>query len=444
MTVNDAARYASALLSELGLERRILAEMDSPPLAWRRCGSWTMTGREAGNPWMCPAGLASVADGVLLALRSLSNEPDRLPERGSTLIGERGRLLGLTGHGRISANGFCRLLEAADGRIALNLARESDWALVPVLIRGECKAGDWETVQRRIAALSVEDLLGSARELGIPLAKDAHLPARNIMPQLGACAACTAPRHQPRVVELASLWAGPLAGSLLASMGAQVCKVESPLRLDGTRAGHAVFFHLLNEGKRMLSFDFRDREEVAKLKALLELADIVLEGSRPRALEQIGIDRQHYVSRGAIWVSITAHEDPHRVGFGDDAGVEAGLARMMEEAWGEPVFVGDAISDPLTGLHAALAAWACWTAGAARWIPMSLSGTTAFAMAQAPRATGEQLRDWQEAARTDTGAMYSLRTPVTRAGAAGADNPALDAILRASKKRVGVHDQPGR
>lgn len=431
--INSAARYACSLLSELGLERRIVAEMDSPPLAWRRCGLWTMTGKGADNPWMCPVGLAGVADGVLLALRSLSNEPDRLPERGSALIGERGRLLGLTRHGRISANGSCRLLEAADGRIALNLARESDWALVPVLIGGECAAGDWDTVQRRIALLAVEDLLGSARDLGIPLARDAHLPAQSILPQLDARAAGTAPRRQPRVVELASLWAGPLAGSLLVRMGAQVCKVESPLRPEGTRAGHPVFFHLLNEGKRMLSFDFQDREEVAKLKSLLESADIVLEGSRPRALEQIGIDRQHYVSHGAVWVSITGHQDPYRVGFGDDAGVEAGLARTMEEAWGEPVFVGDAISDPLTGLHAALAAWGCWTARAARWIPMSLSGTTAFAMAQAPKATGEQLHDWQEAARTDTGAMYALRSPVGRAGTAGADNPALDAILRASK-----------
>ncbi|MFX9011980.1 hypothetical protein ABTN18_19645, partial [Acinetobacter baumannii] len=60
------------------------------------------------------------------------------------------------------------------------------------------------------------------------------------------------------------------------------------------------------------------------------------------------------------------------IGYGDDAGVAAGLTALLEETAGQAVFVGDAIADPLTGLHAALLAWASHRGGGGRLCALNL------------------------------------------------------------------------
>ena len=66
-----------------------------------------------------------------------------------------------------------------------------------------------------------------------------------------------------RVVDLSSLWAGPLCGQLLAAAGADVVKVESTARPDGARQGPAAFFDLLNGVKRSVALDLRHVERPA-------------------------------------------------------------------------------------------------------------------------------------------------------------------------------------
>jgi crotonobetainyl-CoA:carnitine CoA-transferase CaiB-like acyl-CoA transferase len=86
-------------------------------------------------------------------------------------------------------------------------------------------------------------------------------------------------------------------------------------------------------------------------------ADVVIESSRPRALAQLGIDAPAVVAArpGTTWVSITGYgRSSPRVAFGDDAAVAAGLVAYDRE--GAPVFCADAVADPITGLHAAVAA----------------------------------------------------------------------------------------
>jgi len=99
------------------------------------------------------------------------------------------------------------------------------------------------------------------------------------------------------------------------------------------------------------------------MAALVGAADIVIESSRPRALARFGLDAEAAAAAGTTWVSITAYgRASDRVGFGDDVAAGAGL--LARDADGRPVFVGDAIADPLTGLTAAAAA-ACAPAGGA-------------------------------------------------------------------------------
>ncbi|HLG92165.1 MAG TPA: CoA transferase, partial [Acidimicrobiales bacterium] len=163
-------------------------------------------------------------------------------------------------------------------------------------------------------------------------------------------------RDRPLVVDLSCLWAGPLAGGLLARCGAEVIKVESPARPDGARGGPPAFFDLLNAGKRSLALDLASPGGRAALARLVEVADLVIESSRPRAAEQLGLEPGR-----TGWVSVTGYgrSGPGRdwVAFGDDASAAAGLPAVTGGARA-PVFCGDALADPAAGLHAAVAALA--------------------------------------------------------------------------------------
>jgi crotonobetainyl-CoA:carnitine CoA-transferase CaiB-like acyl-CoA transferase len=149
-----------------------------------------------------------------------------------------------------------------------------------------------------------------------------------------------------------------------------VIKVESLGRPDGARRGPSEFFDLLNADKRSVALDLARPAGVATLGGLLQAADVVIEASRPRALEQFGLVAEQLVRDGGpqVWLSITGHGRAngvaHRVAFGDDAAVAGGLVSDEE---GQPRFCGDAIADPLSGLTAAGACLDALSAGG-RWL----------------------------------------------------------------------------
>src|SRR5204863_2090110 len=98
------------------------------------------------------------------------------------------------------------------------------------------------------------------------------------------------------------------------------------------------------------------------LHALVALADIVIEASRPRALAGFGLDAAAAVAGGTTWISITAAgRASDRVGFGDDVAAAAGL--VVRDTDGDPLFCGDALADPLAGLNAAALAMTAPTDG---------------------------------------------------------------------------------
>jgi crotonobetainyl-CoA:carnitine CoA-transferase CaiB-like acyl-CoA transferase len=147
------------------------------------------------------------------------------------------------------------------------------------------------------------------------------------------------------VVDLSSLWAGPLCGNLLSLAGARVVKIESASRPDGSRAGPRSFFDVLNSGKRSVALDLSAEHGWKVLRRLLSVVDVVIEGSRPRALEQRGIVAAELVAAEGprVWVSITGHgrtgAGRDRVAFGDDAAVAGGLVVADEVG---PCFCADA------------------------------------------------------------------------------------------------------
>lgn len=380
-----ARKYARHLLQGLGLSEIELTECGAagnveshPARRWAESGLMQLTGQADGPGSMCPLPLAAQADGVISALQALRGNTAAIT--GAELLSERAQIAGHRRAGSHSPGGSCRLLATADGMIALNLARADDWELLPAWLE-TAAVEDWQSVACALTTLPMESLVERGRLMGLPVcamqAPRAEPVPWFVVESTGIPVSYNAGRS-PRVVDLSSLWAGPLCARLLQSQGAQVIKVESRQRPDGARLGPPEFFRRMHEDKQQISLDMQSAEGLAELRALIKGADIVIEASRPRALRQLGIDAQALVQGqpGLTWVSITGYgrQSPQAdwVGFGDDVGVAAGLSWIMRVATGEPLFCGDAIADPLTGMHAALAAWASYINGGGQLISLPM------------------------------------------------------------------------
>ncbi|NGY04903.1 CoA transferase [Solimonas terrae] len=440
MAAPVAARYRDALLRELGVERAPAAVgADHPARRWARSGLMQLSGRADAAPLMSPLPIASCADGALAALATLAPHADVADIDAAGLLSERAALAGLRRQGAMSAGGACRLLQAADGLLALSLARDDDWTLLPAWL--ECDAASWAAVEAALRERACQTLLERGRELGLAIAvsrRDGAPAAAWFRIASGAPFGGTPlapPRRAPRVVDLSSLWAGPLCSHLLQRCGAEVIKLESISRPDGARRGAAEFFDLLNAGKRSVALDLQTSRGRAQLRALLLQADIVIEASRPRALRQLGIEADELLREnpGLSWIALSGYGrgEPQEqwIAYGDDAGVAAGLSDTQLRASGDAVFVGDAIADPLTGLHAALAALASHDAGGGRLIALSLHDVVRrVAGFDAPgddAALRDRYRRWTAAVGADDIRMPTPRCVAVHAPRLGADTAAV-------------------
>lgn len=273
-----------------------------------------------------------------------------------------------TGHlpldppGLVSPNGACRMVRAADGWIAVNLARDEDRDLVPAWLHGEFGEEPWPQIERLAAGRSREDLIADATLLGLPVAAvgelrvgHLHIPATIEGPRLARFAGAPL-----KVIDLSALWAGPLCGAILAAMGAEVVKVETSARPDPGRTSTPELFERLNGAKTDITIDISDPAHREWLREEVALADIVISSARPRGVASLGLEPRTKLqgSPGAVWVAITGYgwygPERERVAFGDDAAAAGGLVRWTET--GEPHFLGDALADPLTGMAAAVGA----------------------------------------------------------------------------------------
>jgi hypothetical protein len=348
-----------------------------------------LTGRADGPP-LFPGWQVGVAmRGAALALRTLAS----VDVDGPALLGERAAHTGFTRNGRVAPGGSCRLVPSADGWLALSLPRASDVTLANAWLgdAGLDRADPWPRVEAAIARAPSGELL--ARAAGLGLAVSALDEAFEGPPvrchwSSGRWSPGESPvSKSPLVIDLSSLWAGPLCANLLGVAGARVVKVESAERRDRARDGSPSFFELLHHGHESVVIPFTEPSGRDALRRLIAEADIVIEASRPRALEQLGVDAAEHVARGAVWIGITAHgregSSGERVGFGDDVGVAAGIVAGTPD---EPCFCADAIADPIAGLHAAVIALAVMRRGGGCLVDVSMSGV-------ARAARGERLLD---------------------------------------------------
>ena len=175
-----------------------------------------------------------------------------------------------------------------------------------------------------------------------------------------------------KVVELARILAGPWAGQVLADLGADVVKIESPAgddtrtwgppfidNPDGTR--DAAYFHAANRGKRSVVADFATSEGQAVVRDLIADADVVIENFKVGGLVKYGLD---YAALAAInprlvYCSITGfgQDGPYAPRAGYDFIVQgmSGIMDLTGEPDGAPQKIGVAFADIMTGLYSVIA-----------------------------------------------------------------------------------------
>ena len=178
-----------------------------------------------------------------------------------------------------------------------------------------------------------------------------------------------APLAGIKVLELARVLAGPFCGQILADLGADVIKVESPDG-DGTRQWGppwiehegertAAYYHACNRGKRSIVADFRDAEQLARVHALADGADVVIENFLPGKLARFGLDHASLSERNDAIVTCSisgfGQDGPRRDEPGYDFVIQAmsGMMSLTGEPDGAPMKHGLSISDLACGLWAA-------------------------------------------------------------------------------------------
>ncbi len=168
------------------------------------------------------------------------------------------------------------------------------------------------------------------------------------------------------VADFSRVLAGPYATMLLADLGAEVVKVESPAG-DDTRSwqppvrdGVATYYLGVNRNKRSVALDLKDPDDLAAARELARRADVLVENFKPGGLARFGLDHATVskTNPGVVYASIS--------GFGSQPGgaslpgydliVQAisGLMSLTGDPEGEPFRAGISVFDVMAGLHATI------------------------------------------------------------------------------------------
>ncbi len=184
-----------------------------------------------------------------------------------------------------------------------------------------------------------------------------------------------------KVIELARILAGPWAGQILADLGAEVIKVESPAGDDTRQWGppfieyadgskDAAYFHAANRGKTSVVIDFATPEGQTQVRALVADADVMIENFKVGTLAKYGLD---YASLSAanprlVYCSITGfgQDGPYASRPGYDFIIQgmSGVMDLTGDPDGPPQKIGVAFADIMTGLYSVIAIQAALAARA--------------------------------------------------------------------------------
>jgi crotonobetainyl-CoA:carnitine CoA-transferase CaiB-like acyl-CoA transferase len=165
------------------------------------------------------------------------------------------------------------------------------------------------------------------------------------------------------VADFSRILAGPYATMLLADLGAEVVKVESPggddtrTWMPPVRDGVSTYYLGINRNKRSIALDLKDPADRAVAQRLAHRADVLIENFRPGGLERFGLDYDTVAAANdrIVYASISGFGTGPGAGYpGYDLMVQAvsGLMSLTGDPDGPPYRAGISVFDVMAGLHA--------------------------------------------------------------------------------------------
>lgn len=170
-----------------------------------------------------------------------------------------------------------------------------------------------------------------------------------------------------KVVEFAQVIAGPLCGTLMADMGADVIHVEPPgtgdsaRRMGPAKDGNHLWWKVLGRNKRSATLDMRSESAAELVTKLVEWADVVVVTFRAKTVERFGLDwtSVHRTNPSAVLLQISGYGENTSLrdspGFGKMGEARSGLVHLTGFPDSPPVHTGFSHGDAVTGLMAAFA-----------------------------------------------------------------------------------------
>ncbi len=189
-----------------------------------------------------------------------------------------------------------------------------------------------------------------------------------------------------RVVDVATVVAGPGGARYLAAVGADVVKVERPGTGDSARNmgwrdpadGQTLWWKLIGRGKRTIALDLKDPQDLDVMRRLCDSADVLVENFRPGTLERLGLDPQELIARNPrlVVTRVTGfgQSGPYRdkPGFATQAEALSGFAAINGEPDGQPLLPPIALTDEVAALVAAFATMVAVHSGVGQVVDVNL------------------------------------------------------------------------
>ena len=205
-----------------------------------------------------------------------------------------------------------------------------------------------------------------------------------------------------RVIDLATVVAGPGAARYLADFGADVLKIERPGTGDSTRTmglpdprdGTSAYWKVVGRNKRCATLDLKSDEGRDTLLALVDDAHVLVENFRPGVLERLGLGPDVLLARNPRLVvcRVTAfgQDGPyaHRPGFATLAEAMSGFAAINGEPDGGPLLPPIALTDEVTALAAAFSIMVALHSGVGQVVDVTLLESLLQCMGPLPAAFG--------------------------------------------------------